>query len=168
MSDTYYRERAARRTRLIWTVVGIIVTLACLFFAVNRIFWDVCTQSFTRNPEAVARSYIEAISSGDAEQPRRCWVDQAYFDLETGCSEICISRLVGTPMQVKEIEVSPVEITSAGRAQHSVRITVTCEDQKQEFSGEILLDSIRQNVPWQHWKIISSTAGGPLSAPWCQ
>lgn len=168
MSDAYYRERAARRSRLIWGIVGIIVAIACIFFAVTRIFWDECTQSFARSPEAVARSYVEAISRGDTEQPRRCWVDQAYFDLETGCSEICISRVAGKPMQVTDVQVSSQELTEDGRAQHRVSITVTCTDQGQGFSGEILLDSIRQNVPWQHWKIIYSTVGGPLSAPWCQ
>jgi len=168
MSDAYYRERAARRGRIIWLSIGAVLILACLYFSATRIFWDECTQSFQRNPERVVRSYVEAISEGDALQPRRCWVDSAYFNLETGCSEICISRLLGTPFEIQNIEISQAVETETGRAQITATVSVTCPGEEQPYTGELLLDSIRQNVPWQHWKIIESSFGGPMGELWCQ
>lgn len=168
MSDEYYRQQAARRTRLIWLVVGLVVAVGCVYLSITRIFWDECTQSFQRSPRAITESYLQAIQDGNPQQPRRCWVDQAYFDLESGCSEICIERVLGTDFQVNTIEISEIELTADGRARRQVQVTVTCPENEQQHTGELTLDSIRQNVPWQHWKIIYSTVGGPLSQPWCQ
>jgi hypothetical protein len=168
MSDAYYRERAARRTRIMWLVIGIAVTVVCLVFSVNRVFWDECTQSFNRSPEAIVRSYVEAIAEGNAEQPRRCWWDDAYFDLESGCSEICIDRILGAPYEIVAVEVGEQSITESNRAKHEVNITISCGPGGEQHSGIILLDSISQNVPWQHWKILQSELGGPLAEPWCR
>ncbi len=168
MSDTYYRERAARRTRIIWLVVGAIISVLCIGFSINRIFWDECTQSFDRSPEAVVRSFVEAVAAGNAEQPRRCWWDEAYFDLESGCSEICIERLLGTPFDVEDIQAGEQNLTEANRAHREMAVTISCGPGGEQHSAVILLDSIRQNVPWQHWKILQSDFGGLLAEPWCQ
>jgi hypothetical protein len=168
MSDTYYRERAARRARIFWMVGGIIFIFACLTFTTYRIFWDECTQSFARDPQAIVLKYVEAIASGNAEQPRRCWIDEKYFDLETGCSEICIQRILNTPYAVQNVQISSPTITTEGRALRTATVSIVCGDSGQTYSGDIILDSIRQNVPWQHWKIIYSEFGGQLSKPWCK
>lgn len=168
MSDEYYRQRAASRTRMIWLVIGLVAAAGCLYLSITRIFWDECTGSFQRSPQAVAESYLQAIQDSDQQQPRRCWVDSAFFDLESGCSEICVERILGTAFQVDDITVGELELTEDGRARRLVTVTVTCPQAGQSHTGELTLDSIRQNVPWQHWKIVNSTVGGPLSAPWCQ
>lgn len=168
MSDEFYRQKAARRTRIIWLVIGLIAAGGCIYFSITRIFWDTCTQSFQRSPQVVAESYVQAIQQGNLEQTRRCWVDLAYFDLETGCSEICLQRVAGTDFQIDFIEISEATLTEDGRAQRQAQVNVTCPESGQQHTGELTLDSIRQNVPWQHWKITYSTVGGPLSEPWCQ
>ena len=168
MSDTFYRERAARRTRITWLVIIIVIGIGCLAFSVNRIFYDECTQSFNRNPEAVVRSYIQAIAKGDAEQTRRCWIDKAYFDLESGCSEICISHILKTQYMVNAINLSPETITGESRANIQAAVALACPGSGEQNTAQVTLDSIRQKVPWQHWKIISSNLGGTLADPWCQ
>jgi hypothetical protein len=168
MSDEYYRQRAARRTRLIWLSIGLVAAVMCLYLAITRIFWDECTQSFQRSPQAITQSYLQAIQQGNQEQPRRCWVDSAFFDLEAGCSEICVERILGTEYLINNISVGEVELTDDGRARQVVEVAVSCPAGGQSYTGALTLDSIRQNVPWQHWKIIHSTVGGPLSSPWCQ
>lgn len=167
MSDAYFRERAARRTRIAWLVIIAIISVLCIVFSINRIFLDECTQSFRRTPEDIVRSYIEAIAQGNAEQPRRCWWDDAYFDLESGCSEICIERILGTPYEIIAVQVGEEIITETNRAQHEVNVTISCGPGGEQHNGIILLDSIPQNVPWQHWKIIQSEFGGPIGEPWC-
>jgi hypothetical protein len=168
MSDTYYRERAARRARITWLVIIVVFSVGCLAFSAYRIFYDECTKSFARNPEAILRSYIQAIANGDAEQARSCWVDNAYFDLESGCSEICISHILKTQYVVNTIDFSTETITSDSRANLQASISLTCPGSSQQHTAQVTLDSIPQKVPWQHWKIISSDLGGTLSEPWCQ
>lgn len=79
MSDEYYRQRAASRTRMIWLVIGLVAAAGCLYLSITRIFWDECTGSFQRSPQAVAESYLQAIQDSDQQQPRRCWVDSAFL-----------------------------------------------------------------------------------------
>ena len=49
-----------------------------------------------------------------------------------------------------------------GRLYLDVELTAVCEDSSQEYSPEIILDTVEQNDPWKHWHIIYSTLGGTL------
>lgn len=168
MSDAYYRERAARRARMYWMIGILTAIVICIVTGILRIFRDECTGSFTRQPEAVIASYIEAIQTGDPFGPRRCWVDAEYFSLETGCSEICIERILGTRYEIAEIATSQPIQTTSGRGRITASVTVVCPVSGEQHKGEIILDSIGQALPWRHWKIIMSEFGGPMSALWCQ
>lgn len=168
MSDTYYRQRAGRRTRF-WIVIAAIVALViCTILAVVNVFRDTCTNSFDRQPRAVVTSFINAVIRGDDTGVIRCWEHNAYYDLEAGCSEICLSRILGTPYQAVELALSEPYTTEAGRANILATVSIACPGSGEQHSGEILLDSVGGNVPWKHWKIVRSAFGGPLSAPWCK
>jgi hypothetical protein len=167
MSDTFYREQAARRSRLVLISAVVILVIACLAFGAYSAFNDTCTGSFDRSPQSVVESYISAIASGDQATAAACWHHLSYLDLESGCSEVCLSRLWGTPFQLAGVQLNEVEASEEGRARLQAQVSISCPDGEQH-SGEVLLDSVASNVPWRHWKIIRSNVGGPLSAPWCQ
>jgi hypothetical protein len=168
MSDTFYREQAARRARLL-TLIGVIVaTIACAAFSLFSVFRDTCTGSFDRSPEAVIRSFVEAVRSRDVSKLTSCWQHQAYLELESGCSEVCLSRILGTQFQLVDMQLSEPTTNTEGRAQVLAQVTISCPGSEMQHIGEVTLDSIASDVPWRHWKIVHSTFGGPLSAPWCQ
>jgi len=99
----------------------------------------------------------------------RCWQHNAYYDLESGCSEICLSRILGTPYKVKDMQIGKVTIAGESRANIiSVQVSVACQGDSETRTGEIILDTVSVHVPWRHWKIIHSSFGGPLAEPWCQ
>lgn len=166
VSDTLYREQAARRNRARLLIGAIALVIACLVFASYSALQDSCTGGFERDPQSVVESYVEAIASGDARAAAACWHHLAYMDIEAGCSEICLSRLVGTDFQLQDVQLGP-ETNESGRARLVASIAAACPDGTQH-TGEISLDSIAADVPWRHWKIVESTFGGPLSDPWCQ
>jgi hypothetical protein len=167
MSDTFYREQAARQNRITTLIVIGLATVACLVLFGIRSFQDNCTGSFDRTPESVIASYIEHITNRSAEATRRCWKDEAYFSLETGCSEICISRLFGTSYEIIDLHLEPELINAANRAEILAEVTISCTDGTQH-TGQIVLDGVPRDVPWRHWKIVQSEIGGPLGESWCR
>lgn len=167
MSDTYYREQSARRTRLLLAGGVIVLLLGCIGFGLYSAFWDTCTRSFNRDPAAVVASFTQAVASGDAGTAAACWHHLAYLDVESGCSEICLSRLWGTPYQIGEIQVNPGMTPPEGRARLNAQVALSCPDGAQH-TAEIILDGVASDVPWRHWKIVRSDFGGPLSEPWCK
>lgn len=168
MSDDLYRQQSARRARMIGLILGGLALVACAVLGVINLYRDDCTGGFDRAPQAVVRSFIEAISRGDGEAVRRCWQPQAFFSLEAGCSEICLSRVLGIDYRIQQIEVGNPSITNEGRARLTVRVVLSCPEGEARYEGEVLLDGIAQELPWRHWKIIHSTVGGALASPWCQ
>lgn len=168
MSDTYYRQLAIQRRKRYILISAILISIACISISLMSVFRDNCTGSFDRDPETVVLSFIDAIQTGNQAAPRRCWQDAPYFDIESGCSEICIQRIMGTSYRLDELELQEPVSTEDGRAQITAEVVIACPDNEEQFQGEIVLDSIAQDVPWRHWKIIYSTFGGPLSDPWCK
>lgn len=166
MSDTFYREQAARRRRRLLLIGIPFVSLICLAFGVYSALRDTCTGSFERSPEAVIRSYVAAIAQGDPRTAQACWDHLAYLDLESGCSEICLSRLWGTPYALQEVQLSQPVVESR-RARIQAQVEISCPDGA-AHTAAITLDSVSADLPWRHWKIIRSDLGGPLSAPWCK
>jgi len=167
LTDTHYRLRAARRTRILLSVGLIFLLLACSYLGVGAVFRDNCTGSFDRAPRSVVNSFIEAITSGDGQAVIRCWDDRAYYDLGAGCSEICLSRILGTSYRVVDLTLSEPD-TEDGRARIVATVSIVCPDSGEPHTGEIVLDGIASSVPWRHWKIVRSTFGGPMSALWCR
>ena len=167
MTDTYYREQSARRTQRMLLGGAVLLVIACIGFGLYSAFWDTCTRSFDREPELVVASFTAAVARGDATTAAACWHHLAYLDIETGCSEICLSRLWGTPYQIGEITINPVMHPPQGRFQWKALVELSCPDGEQH-TAEIILDGVDREIPWRHWKIVNSTFGGPLSEPWCK
>jgi hypothetical protein len=167
MSDEYYQEQARRRTRNLILVIALIAVVACGAFALYNLFRDACTGSFDRTPRAVVSAYVEAVARGDRPAAQACWEHETFYDLEAGCSEICLAKAAGAGYDVAEITVAEPVITPEGRANLAASVTVNCPDGA-ALSGEVLLDSVGANVPWKHWAIIHSTIGGTVAEPWCQ
>jgi hypothetical protein len=167
MSDAYYQQRAARRTRIGCALGGLVVLVLLALFGVRSLYHDACTNSFDRSPEAVVRAYAQAVRRGDAGEAQQCWEHDAYYDLEAGCSEICLSRALGKPFEVGDVSVGEAEVLPSGRAARIATVSVVCQDGV-THSAEITLDSVRQELPWRHWDIVHSTFGGSVAEPWCE
>jgi hypothetical protein len=168
MSDAYYQEQARRRTRNLVIVVALVVVMACIAFGIISLFRDACTQSFDRSPAAIVSAYVEAIRRGDAPGAQECWEHETYYNLEAGCSEICLSKVLGAQYDVGDITVDEPYTTPEGRANLKATVAIACTDGGLTHTGEILLDSVGGNVPWKHWAIIHSTFGGTVPEPWCK
>lgn len=166
MADKEFLERAARRRRL-YILLGIALLLViCGAFAVRNSFYDLCTGSFNRDPKAVVEAYLQAISNGDPVRAQDCWDHNAFFDLTAGCSEICLSRIMGTQLAIQNIEISG-PTTADGRSRIEARISAAC-GQGQKVSGALTLDSVSTALPWKHWRVIRSEVGGTANQPWCR
>jgi len=168
MSDEYYQQRARQRTRRLIVIGGLLALVACAIAGVVSLFYDACTRSFDRAPDGMVRSYVDAVRRGDARVAQECWEHDSYYDLETGCSEVCLSRVLGAPFEVHDVSVGPAQSTPAGRAQRVATVSVTCTDSGQAYTGELVLDSVGSDVPWRHWSIVSSTVGGSVAQAWCR
>lgn len=168
MSDAYYQERARQRTRRLLIVGGAIVLVACAALGVASLFYDACTGSFDRAPEDVVRTYLEAVRAGNAPVAQECWEQDAYFDLETGCSEVCLAKVYGASYEIVEVRPGPVVLTAAGRSNLPVEVTVACTGSQEEHAAQIMLDSVGGDPPWKHWAIVHSTFGGSVADPWCK
>lgn len=168
MSDTYYRERAARRTRLILALGALVLIAACATLGVRGLLYDACTRSFDRAPNSVLLAFAEAVSRGDAATAQECWEHQTYYDLEAGCSEICLSRVYGAAYRVTNVAVGEPQTTAEGRANLETTVSIVCDAGGQAHSGTILLDGIGTDVPWRHWAIVRSSFGGTVAEPWCK
>lgn len=168
MSDEYYAKRASRRTRLAWLAGATILLVFLALLGLRSLFYDSCTHSYDRTPQAMIQAFTEAVGRGDLSAAQGCWEHYAYFDVEAGCSEICLSKVAGAQFRVTEIVPGEVSITEAGRANLPVTVTIACADGSETHSAEILLDSISSKVRWKHWTIVHSTFGGPIVDPWCK
>jgi hypothetical protein len=168
MSDTYYRERAARRKRRVILILVIAVLIGVAGILVRNMFYDNCTQSFRREPETVVQSYLQAIKSGDYDTVQNCWRHHEFYEVETGCSQICLEKILGTRYQETDISVEEIRLTEEGRARRDVAVEVTCPGNGTVHQGQIVLDSVQTAYPWRHWQIIYSTVGGPMGDLWCQ
>ena len=168
MSDAYYRSSLPRRHPDAALLGVIVLGLGCAAFGVYSVFRDTCTNSFDRQPEAVINSFTTAVAQGDANTATACWHHLAYLDVASGCSEICLSRLWGTPYQINETHAQP---------QHRTR-------RKDAFGGPLRWTypaRMASSTPPRSASWTASTAkcpgvtgrscaaifGGPLSDPWC-
>jgi hypothetical protein len=134
---------------------------------VFQILRDGCTRSFDREPKSVVVSYLEAFATGDLAAAERCWDKYAYYDVESGCSEICMSRNIGTGFSILEVELgSDIEVGTS-REELEVTVKVTCPSGTIE-QGMVRLDSVRADVPWKHWRVLESSVGGTSPEPWCK
>ncbi|MBN1954535.1 MAG: hypothetical protein JW900_05725 [Anaerolineae bacterium] len=167
-SDTYYRQRAARRTRTLLLGGGTLLLVTCIALTVIYAFHDTCTGSFDRRPQSVIAHFVDGVTRGNWRTVVRCWEHDAFYDLESGCSEICLGRIMGVPYQGVEVTLSAPYPTDEGRSHILATVTITCPNSGEQHSGEILLDTIGAEVPWRHWKIIRSDLGGSIAAPWCR
>jgi hypothetical protein len=165
--DEQYQARAARQRRMVILAGTLLALAACVFFAVSNTFYDRCTNSFERGADAVARSYLQALSQGDLDRVQNCWVRTAYFEVGSGCSEVCLSRVLGVPVQVQAVQVGQPALSGDGRARLEAEVQVTCPDGS-PASGQLVLDSVTGAVPWKHWRVIESTVGGTAAQPWCR
>jgi hypothetical protein len=168
MSDAFYQERARRRTRRFVVAVALVSLVGCLVAGVLALFYDACTRSFDRSPQAVVQAYVEAVRNGNAPQAQECWEHGAYYDLEAGCSEVCLSRFYGTPFEVRDLAVGTPYTTAAGRANLEASLSIACTGSDEAHTAEILLDSIGSGLPWRHWAIVRSELGGTAVSAWCQ
>lgn len=167
MADEQFVARAARQRRIFILIFGLVLVAACAGFAVRNTFYDLCTASFDRSAEAVARGYTDAVSAGDYNRIENCWVRSQYFRVEAGCSEICLSRVVGTQFTISGLQVGEERTGQDGRSVLDVRVSVTCPGGEQA-SGVLVLDALSAQVPWKHWRVNESTVGGSVAAPWCR
>lgn len=165
--DEHYQARASRQRRILVIVGVLVVMAACAFFAINNTFYDRCTASFNRDPQAVVSSYLDAISKGDLNRVQNCWVRANYFDINSGCSELCLSRVLGTAYAIKKVDVGQPVTAENGRGTIQAGVTVTCPGGA-DASGEITLDAVAGGVPWKHWRVARSTIGGSATQPWCK
>jgi hypothetical protein len=168
MSDTYYRERAARRACLWWMLGGLIAIIVVGILATRALFYDACTRGFDRSPRSIVSTFVEAVGRGDAAVAQECWEHHAYYEIEAGCSEICLSRVLGAQYRIVDITLDSPHTTPDGRANLRAIVSIECADSGEEHTAEILLDSVGGNVPWKHWAIIRSTFGGTVAEAWCK
>jgi len=168
VSDAYYQERARRRTRTLWMVGGLAVVVVCAIGGVVSLLYDACTKSFDRSPRGVVSAFVEAVGRGDVAVAQECWEHQVYYELEAGCSEICLSRVFGTQYEVVDLRLGAPYATPEGRAKLQATVSILCAEGGAEHTGEILLDSVAGKVPWKHWAIVQSTFGGTVAEPWCK
>lgn len=166
-SDQYFREKADRQRNRIIAAILVLTTLGCLYGVVFGALWDGCTRSFDREPASVIESYLVAFAEGNLGYAERCWAKYAYYDLASGCSEICMSRNIGGAFSIGPIEMGAEVEAGTSREQMVVMVSATCPSGLVE-QGKITLDSVLADVPWKHWKVIYSTVGGTIAEPWCE
>ncbi len=168
MSDAYYQERAKRRARILWLLGALIVLVIAIFLGIRALFYDACTKSFDRLPESIVQAYVNAVGQGDVPVAQECWEHETYYDLEAGCSEICLSKVYGVQYEVLDIAVGEPYATPEGRANLQATVSIACTEGGETHTAEILLDSVGSDVPWRHWAIVHSTFGGSIAEPWCR
>lgn len=166
MSDDQFINRAARQRKLIIVLLVLATSGACLFFAVRNTFYDRCTASFDRSPQAVAQHYLAAVAGGDADRAQSCWVREQFFNLEAGCSEICLLRALGSGFTVTSLQVGEPRTTAEGRSAIEVQVEASCPDGSVN-SGTLVFDSLASNIPWKHWRVNQSSVGGNAADAWC-
>jgi hypothetical protein len=168
MSDQYYREQAALRARKLWLAGGAVALVGCLAFGIVSLYYDSCSGGFDRSPETVLRGYAGSVSEGKVEAAQACWDREAFFDLEAGCSQICLQSVSGNRFEVVAVEVGQVERVEGSRARLPAQLTVACLNNGESHIAEIDLNSAAREYPWRHWHIVYSTLGGTVAEPWCR
>lgn len=165
--DAFYQQKSRRKNLIILSLLLFIVVMYLGFRIIRDSFFDTCTQSFSRTPESVILNYVNAIESGDIQTAQRCWDKTAYFELKNGCSEICITRILGTAYDIEIRSISD-PILVDGRSRINISFSVSCFNTNDTYEGIIILDSLQRDYSWKHWKIVFSDLGGQLSNPWCR
>ncbi len=146
----------------------LVLSMLCAVLFVRSLFHDDCTGTFARSPQAVAEAYVHAVAAGDVQAAQACWEHFAWFDVEAGCSEICVQRIAGRNFTLKGMEITgETENPPEERARLEVLVRVTCGQGTMPLEGSLTLDSTASPLPWRHWKIIHSTFGGQMSHLWC-
>ncbi len=168
MSDAYYQERARRRARLWWIVGAAVAVILLTALGSKALLYDACTRSLDRSPRSIVLTFVNAVGRGDAPVAQECWEHHAYYELEAGCSEICLSRVYRVQYEVADVTLGKPYTTPGGRANLKATVSIACAGSGQTHTGEILLDSVGANVPWKHWAIIHSSFGGTIAEPWCK
>lgn len=168
MTDEFYRQQAARRGRMYLISAGALLVMVCTAFGVYRAYHDSCTGSFDRSKESVIQSYALAVSQGNAAVVKNCWQHDPFYETNTGCSEICVSKVYGSQFDIIEIDYGDTYSSPDGRLNMDVELTAVCVDSDQEYSAEITLDTVEQKYPWKHWHIVYSSLGGTVTEPWCK
>lgn len=131
------------------------------------LFRDDCTNSFNRSPTEVIGSYLGAVSRGSVMDAQACWRHDAYFDLEAGCSEVCLLQVYGNEFDLADIQLMEETTTSRGRANIQSEVSIVCTITGETHQGEIILESVGRELPWRHWEIVRSSVGGTVAEPWC-
>jgi hypothetical protein len=168
MSDAYYQERARRRNRILLIVAGLAVVAILVFLGFRALFYDACTGSYDRSPRAIVAAFVEAVGHGNVPVAQECWEHFAYYELDAGCSEICLSKVYGAQYEILDITVGPDYTIPDGRAKLQATVSIACTGSGETHTAEIILDSVGADLPWRHWAIIHSTFGGAVIDPWCK
>ena len=168
MSDSYYQERARRRARILWIVGAVAIIAILVIVVIWSLYRDSCTRSFDRSPTAAISSFLEAVGRGEMPAAQACWEHDAYYELESGCSEICLSKVYGAQFEIVDLVPGKAYTTPEGRANLEVTATIACSEDGGAHTAEILLDSVEGDLPWKHWTIVQSTFGGTIIEPWCK
>jgi hypothetical protein len=167
-TDKELREQAVRRTRLYIVVVAIVLVPACAYFGITQVYRDTCTRSYDREPDLVVASFVEMVLQGDYLGLTGCWSNLAFYDLNAGCSDICLQRILGAEFHGIEMQAGEPFRTDKGRSNVLVQVAARCHADGDPRTGIITLDSVGTNLPWKHWKIVQSTFGGTATEPWCR
>ena len=168
MSDSYYQERARRRARILWIVGAVAIAAILVVVVIWSLYRDSCTGSFDRSPTAVVSTFLEAVGRGEVPSAQGCWEHDAYYELEAGCSEICLSKVFGAQFEIVDIAPGEPYTTPEGRANLDTTVTIACTEGGDAHTAEILLDSVGSDLPWKHWTIVQSTFGGTIVETWCK
>ncbi len=167
MSDADYAERMGAMRRRLWWLAGGMLLASCLGSAMFGIFYDSCTRSFDREPRSVVESYLTAVRLGNLDGVRACWEPDAYFSLETGCSEICLSKFLGADFEIEAIRLEEAAPSGPAGLRQLAIVELRCSAGGLE-TGTLELGTPGAEVPWQHWNIQRSTIGGSVADPWCR
>lgn len=167
MSDQPYHQRGATRAKALWVILGVALTFGCIYIVVVGLFRDDCTNSLDRSPREVTRSYLEAVSGGEVLDAQACWQRETYFDLDAGCSEVCLVLVYGNQFDLVDVQLMQPTTTSRGRANVQSEVSIVCTVSGETHRGEIVLESVGRDLPWRHWEIVRSGVGGTVAEPWC-
>jgi hypothetical protein len=108
------------------------------------------------------------VSQGNVARAQNCWQRDACYNLEAGCSEICLSKVLGAQFQITGLTAGSPQVTPQGRSNLAVTLSIACKADGTPHSAEVVLDSVAADNPWKHWTIGRSTLGGTVAVPWCK
>ena len=117
MSDSYYQERARRRARILWIVGAVAIIAILVVIVIWSLYRDSCTRSFDRSPTAIVSTFLESVGRGEMPTAQACWEHDAFYELEAGCSEICLSKVYGAQFEIVDIVPGEPYITPQWKSQ---------------------------------------------------